>query len=586
MTEKKQVIDNPQLMTEWDWKKNNELGLDPNVLTCGSDKKAFWKCINCGFEWKSAIGSRSRGHGCHACADKQRIISNGKYRLEKSGSLADNNPTIAAEWHPTKNGTLRPTDVTSGSAKAVWWQCKKGHEWFTAINNRSRGTGCPICNSEKQTSFPEQAVFFYLKAYFAVQNRARINGKELDIYLPEQKVGIEYDGIYYHTSQKAIIREKEKDDVFRSLGIRLIRIKESSSNRLDNDIILFRYDDSYSQLSWAIESLLKLLETRIHYPICLSNDRQQIYEQYIVAVKADSISTLRPDLAQEWNFEKNDSLTPEYFSMSSHKKVYWICDKGHEWQATIRNRVSGNNCPVCSNKRIMTGYNDVATINPQIIEDWDYNRNPNLNPKTLAPNVNVIANWKCHICGREWKATVNNRSQGHGCPTCGGLKSAGKRIAKLIDGNGSLVENYPTLIREWHPTLNGTLLPSMVTVKSSESIYWICSCCGHVWSAPVYSRTTGHGCPVCGRKKAAATRQKSRLQLSASLQEKKPELAAEWNYAKNKNLTPEQVTECSHKRVGWICSVCGYEWDSIIANRSRGSGCPECAKNKRFKSQE
>ena len=69
--EKQYVSDNAQLMAEWDWEKNNGIGLDPNKLTCGSNKKAWWICEN-GHEWEAQINSRNRGHGCPECTRQKR----------------------------------------------------------------------------------------------------------------------------------------------------------------------------------------------------------------------------------------------------------------------------------------------------------------------------------------------------------------------------------------------------------------------------------------------------------------------------------------------------------------------------------
>ncbi len=58
--------------------------------------------------------------------------------------LATVNPDLAAEWHPTKNNCLRPTQVTAGSNRKVWWKGTCGHEWEAVIGNRSRGMDVPI----------------------------------------------------------------------------------------------------------------------------------------------------------------------------------------------------------------------------------------------------------------------------------------------------------------------------------------------------------------------------------------------------------------------------------------------------------
>ena len=69
----------------------------------------------------------------------------------KGKSLAEVNPELAKEWHPTKNGDLTTMDVTAGSAKKVWWKCDKGvdHEWEATIVKRNRGRKCPICSGQK-----------------------------------------------------------------------------------------------------------------------------------------------------------------------------------------------------------------------------------------------------------------------------------------------------------------------------------------------------------------------------------------------------------------------------------------------------
>lgn len=68
------VINNKELMEEWHWEKNNSLGIFPNKITLGSDKKAWWICKNCSYEWSASIGHRSHdGRACPKCANKLRM---------------------------------------------------------------------------------------------------------------------------------------------------------------------------------------------------------------------------------------------------------------------------------------------------------------------------------------------------------------------------------------------------------------------------------------------------------------------------------------------------------------------------------
>ena len=70
------------------------------------------------------------------------------------------------------------------------------------------------------------------------------------------------------------------------------------------------------------------------------------YGRYAIKGEND-LATLYPDIAKQWNYNKNGDLTPQDVKPKSNKKVWWICDKGHEWEAYIYNRVNGSGCPIC-----------------------------------------------------------------------------------------------------------------------------------------------------------------------------------------------------------------------------------------------
>ncbi len=55
------------------------------------------------------------------------------------------NPSLAEEWHPYKNGDLKPCEVKGSSQKPVWWMCRHGHEWKSPVYLRNAGRGCPEC---------------------------------------------------------------------------------------------------------------------------------------------------------------------------------------------------------------------------------------------------------------------------------------------------------------------------------------------------------------------------------------------------------------------------------------------------------
>lgn len=109
-------------------------------------KKLKWKCLKekCGEIFEATWGNIISNKGCSYCAGKQVGLSN---------CLATNNPELAAEWHPTKNGELTPYDVTLNSGQYIWWECKEcGHEWVVRVADRNNGTNCPKCNESKGES--------------------------------------------------------------------------------------------------------------------------------------------------------------------------------------------------------------------------------------------------------------------------------------------------------------------------------------------------------------------------------------------------------------------------------------------------
>ena len=125
-------------------------------------------------------------------------------------SLANVNPELAKEWDYTKN-TQTPTDVFANSNAYVWWRCAQGHEWSDKICNRNNGRGCPECSKGRSTSFPEQAIYHFVHNVFAdAVSGYKHNGIEIDVYIPSLKIGIEYDGSFYHRTKQKVTKDVSK----------------------------------------------------------------------------------------------------------------------------------------------------------------------------------------------------------------------------------------------------------------------------------------------------------------------------------------------------------------------------------------
>ena len=403
---------NPELAKEWNYEKNK--GLKPSDIIAGSNKVIWWKCSK-GHEWKTKSLYRNYGQNCPYCANKKL--------LKGYNDLETTNPKLAKEWNYKKNGNLRPSDFIAGTHKKIWWKCSKGHEWEAPIKSRNAGIGCPQCSDELRTSMPERTIFYYINQYFsdAINNyhSSVIANKELDIFIPSINVGIEYDGQYYHKDYK---KDKLKDDLCKKNNIRLYRIREKDCKQYQSSSIKIYLDENNkSSLEKAISLLLKdLLNKSI--TICIDKDINKIYDLINFMEKEVSLMNINPELAKEWNYEKNGDLLPSQVSAGSHKKVWWKCPKGHEWISEIKSRNSGRNCPYCSNNKVLEGYNDLATINPNLAKEWNYEKNGDLLPNQVLPGSEKKVWWKCSN-GHEWQAIIKSRSgnknrKGTGCPNC------------------------------------------------------------------------------------------------------------------------------------------------------------------------
>ena len=539
---------NPTLAEEWNYEKNN--GLIPAEVTPNSNKKIWWKCSQ-GHEWQATITSRNTGSGCPYCS--------GNKVLKGENDLQTVNPSLTEEWNYEKNYGLTPAEVMPNSDKKVWWKCSKGHEWQAAIKDRNNGNGCPVCNSERSTSFPEYALVYYLEKYgLEVIHLYKEKGYELDVYIPSQKIAIEYDGSFWHENKTK--KDLEKNQKCKKDGIKLYRIREGlpSLNDSSIDYVVQRNQKDLSKILYKV--LVDIIG--IDVDVDIKRDAIAIENLREYTEKQNSILFSNPELAKDWNYEKNGNIRPEHFAMSSGKKAWWKCQKGHEWQARIADRNSGKGCPYCSGQKVLKGINDLQTINPHLAEEWNYEKNNGLTPEDVMSNSGEKVWWKCSQ-GHEWQATISSRNSGNGCPYCSG------RFA--VKGKSDLQTINPHLAEEWNYVKNNGLTPADVTSNSHRKAWWKCSK-GHEWQASIADRNQGRGCPYCAGKKV--------LPGYNDLATTNPELALEWHPNRNEPLYPTMVTSGSHKKVWWKCNK-GHEWQATIDKRNRGNRCPVCAREKR-----
>lgn len=337
---------------------------------------------------------------------------------------------LLKQWHSARNGPLTPKDVTYGSKRKVWWRCGKGHEWEAAVFTRAGGeAGCPYCAGKRVLSG-------------------------------------------------------------------------------ENDLA----------------------------------------SQY-------------PDIAAQWHPTRNGAVMPDSVAAGSHKAVWWLCGRGHEWKAAVKSRTEGCACPICANRVLLPGENDLAATHPALAAEWHPTKNGKLTPRDVMAGTLRRVWWRCEK-GHEWQAKVASRAGGCGCPVC-----AGKAV---VSGENDLAACYPAVAAQWHPTKNGGLTPERVSPSSNQKAWWLCEK-GHDYRAVVSSRTErGTGCPYCAGRKV--------LPGFNDLETVEPEVAAQWHPTMNAPLTPRMVTSGSRRKVWWQCPS-GHAWKAVIYSRTGPGkcGCPVCA---------
>lgn len=210
----------PELYLDWDFKENEKESIFWEQTLPSYSSNVNWKCHTCGYKWKAPVNRRIREKsGCRAC--KNLVVHTGFNDLETKM------PELLVEW--SEKNEKSPKEVLAGSDKRYIWNCRYcGHEWRASIHNRkNEGSNCPRC-SGNNTSFAEQAIFYYIKQFYSDAINRYIDKEsnlELDIYIPSKKYGIEYDGYRYHKDK--VDRDSKKNEIFTQKGIRLVRIRET-----------------------------------------------------------------------------------------------------------------------------------------------------------------------------------------------------------------------------------------------------------------------------------------------------------------------------------------------------------------------
>ena len=270
----------------------------------------------------------------------------------------------------------------------------------------------------------------------------------------------------------------------------------------------------------------------------------------------NDLESQHPEVASQWDDERNGALLPSDVTPKSAKKVWWWCPRGHSYDMPVYRKVNSAGCPYCSGRRVLTGFNDLESQHPELASQWDAEKNEK-SPQQVSAGSNSSAWWTCKE-GHSWKAVIRKRSkEGQGCPYCSGRRA--------IPGENDLLTTHPDIASQWDSEKNPTPITE-VKAGSNTPAWWRCDE-GHSWKSSPNNRKNGRGCPYCSGRKV----QKGFNDVATT----HPHLAQQWS-PENSLISIEDVSAGSHVKPLWVCEN-GHQWAATVNDRARGHGCPAYA---------
>lgn len=212
--------------------------------------------------------------------------------------------------------------------------------------------------------------------------------------------------------------------------------------------------------------------------------------------------------------------------------------------------------------------NNIEEEFPDICKMWDYQKNNellNFNPRQFTKGSTQKVWW---ICSRNHshEQSIGDKIRGRECGICKN---------KILHDFNRLTKRFPELMKEWDYEKN-IIDPETLMYCSMKKVWWKClKNEEHRWQYKIFDRTyknkkhekTGN-CPFCSGLK---------FHTSHSVKNKSPKCLEEWDYSKNINLDPEEISYRSSEKVWWICSKKSHSFEQRVRNHVDGIGCPMCS---------
>lgn len=531
----------PAVILFWDYEKNEKR---PDQVLATLDNSYHFVCSN-GHHFKCTLRELvENDFHCPVCEGK-------RVDPEKT-SLQALNPELASEFSVNNKSTA--SQIAFDTSKKVLWTCPTcGEDYLYPVNERKIGdNSCPYCNHTKLKSGVNDLTITnpQLASEFSPRNDKKANEvgewQKYEVFWICPTCGREYT---------RCIRDKTPDDSdcpychgtkvltgYNDLATTDPDLAVLYSSKNDRPVSMVR-KDSNSYVYWECPECHYVYAKRLNDK-APDNSDCPICSKRLAIEGLNSLQDEYPDLPFIWS-DKNEKKTTEVTSLSSYKAI-WVCPTcKHEFKAEVRRVVAGEiECPVCTGKVAIAGYNSFADEHPDIPFIWSEKNDKKPTEVTSISFYDAI--WYCPTCKQEFRREVRKMTVGvDECPICTG------RVA--IEGYNSLADEHPEIVSLW--SINNDKKPTEVTSTSSYSALWCCPTCGEEYRGQVRDMVSGAvDCPICSGKKARAGLN--------SLLDVYPEIQNEW--AENENallgIFPDEILPTSNARVWWECKDCGRKY--------------------------
>ena len=654
-----------------------DLTVNPLDIGISSRCYAIWKCQECGYEWRTQIGSRAKkdknrkrvidengnvkASRCPACFKKDKSLltnypqlkdiyaedlndiplkrltyenasqyiyckcqKHGTYRIKfrtlvnylhnginpcgycanespnkskrnKYISFADKYPELCVFW--SGKNTEKPTEYSYGSHKIILWKCPEcGHEWKKEINEMGRRPSCPECLKNKSLVIGNKKIYQNVKEIYDTEMNSMpleklkysediklhlicpVHGKYMmSLRTLVKKIKEGTNPCKYCANPRLSSKKKETTNVRRASKVfseaHPELVKEwSEKNKIQPDQVT---EFSKAEAIWKCENCGHEWTAQIS---ARSRGFKNCPSCYPFGKNGRRLAEARPDLRKYYSSENDVGFD----DLASHdgKSRIWICDKGHKITKTVASAVQEEKfvCPKCDG-RLAAEDNNIAINHPELLEEWDYERNKalGLTPSKLLEGSNGLPYWTCKKCGKSYRLRINRKilydAEGKGaCPYCAERKAS---------ENNNLAVTNPEILSEWDYDANTAegIDPRNVLARNAIMAHWVCFDCGSRYDMTISKRIQHENddqvsCPYCRGLLVNETN---------CLEANHPDLMKEWAPLENAiaEVSADKITDRYSGKAWWICPECDYKYTmsvktKCLKEKRHQNACPRC----------